>query len=168
MKWNKQMARNAEAWVAKYGLLEYGGTLKDFCVSMGISDDTYYRWTDEQGKSYKSEFCEAIKKGQEAYKATLTFKAESKLLDLIEGAETTNERTELLPDAQGKPVITKRVVTKTKDAPNVTAIIFALSNLKPEQWKNRQSTEVKADIKQQKQLSVQEARDFINQIEKEI
>lgn len=84
------------------------------------------------------------------------------------GAETTNERTELLPDAQGKPVITKRVVTKTKDAPNVTAIIFALSNLKSEQWKNRQTAEVKADIKQQKQLSVQEAREFINQIEKEI
>lgn len=68
MKWTKQMARNAEAWVAKYGLLEYGGTLKDFCVSMGISDDTYYRWTDEQGKSYKSEFCEAIKKGRKPTK----------------------------------------------------------------------------------------------------
>lgn len=168
MKWTKQMAKNAEAWVTQYGLLEYGGTLKDFCVSMGISDDTYYRWTDAQGKSYKSEFCEAIKRGQEAYKATLVLTSEKSLLSLIKGAETVNERTEYLPDAQGKPVITKHIKTKTTEAPNVTAIIFALSNLKSEQWKNRQTAEVKADIKQQKQLSVQEAREFINQIEKEI
>lgn len=167
MKWNASMAKNAEEWVSKYGLLEYGAQLKDFLTSMGISKDTYYRWIDETATTYKREFCEAIKRGQEAYKAKLILTAESSLINLVEGAETMDERTEYVSDAKGNPVIAKKIVTKHKESPNVAAVIFALTNLKPEQWKNKQNADITTNGKDivDKQLTTEQAKQILKELD---
>lgn len=162
------MPMNAEDYVSKYGLMDYGSTLKDFLTNLGIADDTYYRWTNENSNTYRRDFCEAIKRGKERYKANLIKKAEASLFELVSGVETTDERTEYASDASGKPIIVKKIITKHKQEPNVAATIFALTNLKGDVWKNKQNTDVTTNVKELKGMSVQEARDFINKLEKEI
>lgn len=169
-KWNKNMPKNAEEYVSKYGLMDYGSTLKDFLVNLGIADDTYYRWTNESSSTYKREFCEAIKRGKEIYKANLIKQAEKSIFELVAGAEEVNEKTEIVSDASGSPKIAKKIVTKHRQAPNVAAVIFALTNLKGDAWKNKQNTDITTNGKElnDRRLSVQEAREFINNLEKEI
>lgn len=168
-KWRKEIPKMAEEYISKKGLMDYGSTLKDFLLNIGISDDTYYRWTDENAREYKREFCEAIKRGKEAYKASLVAKCEKSLMELIEGAETEDTRTEYASDAQGKPVIIKRIVTKHKQEPNVAATIFALTNLKGEVWKNKQNTDITTNGKElQRQISPQEAAELLKQLDKDI
>lgn len=164
------MPKNAEDYVSKYGLMDYGSTLKDFLINLGIADDTYYRWTNENASTYRRDFCEAIKRGKETYKANLIKKAEASLFELVAGVETTDERTEYVSDASGKPIIAKKIVTKHKQEPNVAATIFALTNLKGEVWKNKQNTDVTTNGRElsAKELTVQEAREFIERLNKEI
>ena len=168
-KWNKDIPKIAEEYISKQGLMDYGSTLADFLLNIGIADDTYYRWTDENAPTYKREFCEAIKRGKEAYKAKLVAKAEKSLIQLVEGAETEDTRTEYASDAQGKPVIIKRVTTKHKEAPNVAATIFALTNLKGEVWKNKQNTDITTNGQSlNKQISPEEAKELLKKLEEEV
>ena len=168
-KWNKDIPRIAEEYISKKGLMDYGSTLKDFLLNIGIADDTFYRWTNENGKEYKREFCEAIKRGKETYKAALVAKCEKSLIELVEGAETEDTRTEYASDAQGKPVIIKRIVTKHKESPNVAATIFALTNLKGEVWKNKQNTDITTNGQSlNKQISPEEAKQLLKQLEEEV
>lgn len=168
-KWNKDIPKITEEYISKQGLMDYGSTLKDFLLNIGIADDTYYRWTNENGREYKREFCEAIKRGKEAYKASLVAKCEKSLMQLIEGAETKDTRTEYASDAQGKPVIIKRIVTEHKEAPNVAATIFALTNLKGEVWKNKQNTDITTNGKDiNQQISPAEAAALLKRLEEEV
>lgn len=169
-KWNKDMPKNAEEYVSKYGLMDYGSTLKDFLVNLGIADDTYYRWTDEKSTSYRREFCEAIKRGKEIYKANLIKRAEKSIFELVAGAEIVDEKTEYVSDASGKPIIAKKIVTKRKQEPNVAATIFALTNLKGDIWKNKQNTDVTTNGRDiaTKELSVKQAKEFLKELENDI
>lgn len=168
-KWNKDIPKKAEEYISQKGLMDYGSTLKDFLLNIGIADDTYYRWTNEGAKEYKREFCEAIKRGKEAYKARLVSKCEKSLMELVEGCETEDTRTEYASDAQGKPVIIKRIVTKHKEAPNVAATIFALTNLKGEVWKNKQNTDITTNGKDiNQQISPAEAAALLKKLEEEV
>lgn len=168
-KWNKDIPKIAEEYISKQGLMDYGSTLKDFLLNIGIADDTYYEWIDENHPRYKPEFSEAIKRGKEAYKAKLVAKAEKSLMQLVEGCETEDTRTEYASDAQGKPVIIKRVTTKHKEAPNVAATIFALTNLKGEVWKNKQNTDITTNGQSlNKQISPEEAKELLKKLEEEV
>ena len=168
-KWNKNIPKIAEEYISKQGLMDYGSTLADFCLNLGISDDTYYEWTNEESKYYKSEFSEAIKRGKAAYKAKLVAKAEKSLMQLVEGYETEDTRTEYASDAKGKPAIIKRVTTKRKEAPNVAATIFALTNLKGEVWKNKQNTDITTNGKDiNQQISPAEAAALLKKLEEEV
>ena len=168
-KWNKDIPRITEEYISKQGLMDYGSTLADFCLNLGIARETYYRWTEEGGRDYKRDFCDAIKRGKEAYKAKLVAKAEKSLMQLVEGYETEDTRTEYASDAQGKPVIIKRVTTKRKEAPNVAATIFALTNLKGEVWKNKQNTDITTNGQSiNKQISPEEAKELLKKLEEEV
>lgn len=168
-KWNKDIPKITEEYISKKGLMDYGSTLVDFCLNLGISRETYYRWTEEGGVDYKRDFCDAIKRGKEAYKATLVAKCEKSLIELIEGAETEDTRTEYASDAQDKPVIVKRIVIKRKQEPNVAATIFALTNLKGDVWKNKQNTDITTNGKEiNQQISPAEAAALLKQLEEEV
>lgn len=168
-KWNKNIPKQTEEYISKQGLMDYGSTLVDFCLNLGISRETYYRWTEEGGKDYKRDFCDAIKRGKEAYKAKLVAKAEKSLLQLVEGVETEDTRTEYASDAQGKPVIIKRIVTKHKQEPNVAATIFALTNLKGDVWKNKQNTDITTNGKElQRPITPTEAVELLKKLEEEV
>ncbi|OUJ65901.1 terminase small subunit-like protein, partial [Hymenobacter crusticola] len=104
--------------------------ISDVCQQVGITEQTFYRWKEE-----KSEFSEALKKAEQdrlAAFATMARSGLAKLLDVYEYEEVTTEYT----DQGGEPVIKSRKVTTKRVMPNATAVIFALKNREPEEWKD--------------------------------
>jgi len=116
--------------------------IADVCQQVGISEQTFYRWKEEKG-----EFCEALKKAETDRLAAFVVMARSglaKLLDVYEYEETTTEYIDG-KDKNGNsvPKIKSRKVTKKRIMPNATAVIFALKNREPEEWKDKRELEVR-------------------------
>ena len=168
-KWNSDIPKITEKYISKKGLMDLGSPLKDFCKYLGISEDTYFRWIDESGKEYKSEFCVSIKKGKEAYRAALIAKAEKSLLELVEGAKSEDTKKEYIAAEDGSMILAKKTVTTKRAEPNVAATIFALTNLKGEVWKNKQNTDITTNGQSlNKQISPEEAKQLLKQLEEEV
>lgn len=132
--------RRVEGWIATHGLIEYGGAkLQEYCTWLGISDQTHYRWME------KVEYVEAIKRGRAIFKANLKNEAITGLMELVKGYTIEEKTTEYVEGEDGKPTIKYQVIKEKHIPRNTGAIIFALTNLDPEHWKNRQNTETKLD-----------------------
>lgn len=110
-------------------------TNKDIAENyIGINERTFANWIIK----YDS-INSALKKGR----APVAEKIENSLYDLCEVQEYTDTIIEEYQDADGN--VTGRHIRKTKRqvAPNPTAIIFALKNLKSSKWREKQ--EIKVD-----------------------
>lgn len=122
-----------------------GQTYKMAYTSAGVGKDAFYTWINE-----KAEFAEAVKVAEkeygEWYASTLVQDCKRSLRDLVLGFEYEETKTERSTGKDGKTV-TKVTTTTKRVPPSATAIIFALSNRDPENWKNRQSTEIDANVK---------------------
>lgn len=167
MKLNPAKIQECAEWVARNGLMEYGGaTLKAFCRAMGFEQRTYYRWCENVA------FADAIKKAQADYKSSLAEQAVDSLLKLTTGYDVVESHTEYT-DVNGTPRIKKQVQTKKHVGPNTAAVIFALTNLDPEHWKQRQIAEITgkdgAPIEtRQSGLSIAEAKAMLDQVDADI
>ena len=94
----------------------------------------------------KSEFSEAIKKAKKEYRDGLEKRIVHSLATAAEGFEWT----QIVTQKTGNGVV-KQITEKTmREAPNVAACIFLLTNLDPEKWKNKQSSELagRVDVNQ--------------------
>ena len=141
MKYSSSKANQARAWISTHGLSEYGGaTLPQYCTYMGISDQTHYRWMESH-----VEYVEAVIKGREVYKAALKEEAVTGLRELISGYTTEEKTTKYISDPDGNPLLSEQVIKERHVPRNTAAIIFALTNLDPDHWKNRQQNETKLD-----------------------
>lgn len=136
-KYSPEKIEECAAWVRQNGLSEYGGgTLADMCRSCDISATTYFDWME------KSEFSEAIKKAKKEYRDGLERRVVRSLATAAEGFEWT----QIVTQKTGNGVV-KQITDKTmREAPNVAACIFLLTNLAPEKWKNKQSSELAGRI----------------------
>lgn len=123
-----------------------GKSYKDAYTAAGISYQTFYQWLNE-----KVEFNDAIKKAEqeynEWYNATIIQDAKRSLRDLVLGFDYEEIKTESSTGKDGKTVVTKTTKTTKHVAPNPTAVIFALTNRDPDNWKNRQTTDITANVK---------------------
>lgn len=168
-KWNNDIPKITEEYISKKGLMDLGSTLKDFCKYLGISHETFYKWTDEDGEDVKVEFIEAIKRGKEAYRAALIAKAEKSLLELVEGAKSEDTKKEYIAAEDGSLILAKKTVTTKRAEPNVAATIFTLTNLKGEVWKNKQNTDITTNGQSlNKQISPEEAKELLKKLEEEV
>lgn len=141
VKWNSNTPAKARSWIATHGLQEYGGAvLLQYCTYMGISDQTHYNWLKEH-----LEYLEAIKEGRRAYKDSIKTEAIEGLRELITGYSVEEKTTEYVEGEDGKPTIKHQVIKQRHIPRNTGAIIFALTNLDPDHWKNRQDTNTKLD-----------------------
>ena len=166
MKWNKEIPHKAEEWVATNGLMQpFGASLVEFLIGMGIDQRTHYRWLERF-----ADYADGIKKGTQRYTNKTIRTAESGLKQLVSGSEEEETITKYVSNAQGQPIIAERRVRKFHKEPNTAAVIFALTNLQPECWKNRQNAdvEIKGQVSTRKGMSVQEAQALLQQIDKEI
>ena len=125
--------------------LAEGKSEKDSCLTAGISVSQFHFWLNQ-----KTEFSEAVKKAkaqyQEWYDKNLLESAERGLRRLIEGEEYIETTTEYENDGTGQPRIKKQKTVTKRIPPNITALIFALTNRAPDIWKNRISQDVNGKI----------------------
>lgn len=130
-----------------------GESYKIACSRAGISEATFARWREKY-----EDFEKAIKRAEQEYNDwytnDLVRDCKKSLKMLITGTEITETTTEYVSDKDGNPTIKhQRVVTKMI-MPNATAIIFALTNRDPDNWKNRQTTDVNANVKSDNETKV--------------
>lgn len=133
--------------------IKAGKSYKDAYTAAGIGKDAFYDWIRD-----KSEFSDAIKKAEaeynEWYNATIVQDAKRSLRDLVLGFDYTEIKTESGIGKDGKTIVTKTTKTTKHVAPNPTAIIFALTNRDPENWKNRQTNEITGNLKTESETKV--------------
>lgn len=144
-------------------------TISEICSLSGIDEATYYRW-----KNDKSDFCEAVEKARDQFDEFLVKEAKNSLRKLVNGYEVEEKKTIYEPlnknDPDAKPRIKEQTITKKHIQPNVAATIFLLTNKAPEEYKNRQFSElVGKDGKDLfAQLSDEELDKRIAEIEKKL
>ena len=103
--------------------------------------------------------------------------AKKSLVKKLEGYTEKEEKIVYVdsgkPDAEGKtkPKIKEKTITDKHYQPDTTAIIFTLCNAEPENWKNRQNTEVTGkdgkDLIPARILTKQEAQEYLKKLEDE-
>ncbi len=136
-----------------------GKSYKDAFTSARVSERTFYYHLRED-----LQFSQLVKKAeqeyQEWYDSQIIVDCKRSLLELIRGYEYDEVTTETGTDLRGKPV-SKKKITHKKVGPNPTAIIFALCNRDPDNWKNRVNNEItgKIDTDSKQELSLKHVPD---------
>lgn len=141
------MAKYAE-WLTEEGLLKIEGwardglTDKQIAHNMNIAESTLHEW-----KNKYSVLSESLKRGKEV----VDRQVENALLKRALGYEFKETTQELTEDGMR---VTK-VITK-QQAPDTTAQIFWLKNRKPQEWRDKQETEISGHITTNKLDSILE------------
>lgn len=112
-------------------------TIAEICVSVGISERCYYQW-----QSDIAEFAVAIQKAKDEFIAKNLIECERSLVKIIKGYEYEEKKTVTVAGSEGKPTIKEQTITKKVVSPNLGAIIHFQTNKDPQNWKNRQNTEL--------------------------
>lgn len=112
-------------------------TIAEICASVGISERCFYDW-----KAENAEFADGITRARETFTRKSLVECERSLTKLICGYEYEESKTVMVNDPAGRPTIKEKTIMKKKVAPNLGAIIHYQTNKDPENWKNKQSTEL--------------------------
>lgn len=132
------MKYTKEAIDTIYKALSEGETQKRAGELAGICEDTFIEW-----KKNKPEFAELVKKALAEWNSKRVEKLEASLIKRAMGYDAKETKAELAPNPMGgNPIIVKQTVTTKSVAPDTAALIFALTNLAPDKWKNRQDNRV--------------------------
>ena len=129
--------------------IERGETNETAAKIGGIHVSTFCEWQNS-----KPEFSEAVKRARAAFEDWqmngILEDARKSLKTLVCGQEYEEIKTEYENDKNGQPRIKKQTRVTKKILPNPTAVIFALCNRDPENWKNRVAQDVngKIDVEQ--------------------
>lgn len=120
-------------------------TIAEICESVGISESCFYNWQAtivEFGESIAQARIEANQKFLRMARNSLVKKLEGYTVQ--ESHVTYVDKTEAGPDGKpiSKPKIKEKKIVDKHFQPDTQAIIFALTNLESDTWKNRQNTEV--------------------------
>lgn len=110
-----------------------GDTQKVAAERAGISETAFYEWMNG-----KIEFAEEVKKAREDFQETIVAKLEATLYRKAQGYEVTETDTEFVNGKDGKPIIKSQKKKIKHIQPDTGALIFALTNLAPGKWVNRQ------------------------------
>lgn len=127
--------------------LSEGHTIRYACKLANLGEKTYQKW-----KAAKPEFAAmekaAIAEYEEWLANSMVKDSKKSLQTLIMGQEYEETKTEYEQDpANPKNLrIKRKTTTNKKILPNVTAVIFALCNRDPENWKNRVEGSLNAKV----------------------
>ena len=116
--------------------LERGETCANAVKMAGINKDTFHEWYNNM-----PEFHKAVDEAKAAYEEWvmngIKEDAKKSLKTLICGIEYDEIKKEFTVNKEGQKVLSKQTTTHKRIMPSITAIIFALCNRDPENWKNR-------------------------------
>lgn len=122
-------------------------TIAEICKMVGISERTYYDW-----QSKNAEFAEAIKKAQYRFNEDMLAECKKSLVKLIKGYTIQEKKTVTADtgkkDENDKPIVRvkEHSVVDKYYPPSLGAIIHFQTNRDPDNWKNRQDSNVTADV----------------------
>lgn len=129
-KYNKEIVQR----ICNY--IRDGDTQKVAAERAGIREGTFYEWMNT-----KDEFSEAVKKAHEDFHETIVAKLEATLYRKAQGYEVTETDTEYINGKDGKPIIKSQKKKIKHIQPDTGALIFALTNLTPDKWKNKRDVD---------------------------
>jgi hypothetical protein len=118
-------------------------TVAEVCRMVKISTSTFYSW-----RTNYSEFLEGLKEAEKDRNEIVVTEANKSLLKKIKGYTVQEKHTTTIGsgkfDTNGKeiPKIKECKIIERHIKPETTAIIFTLTNADPENWKNRQNSEL--------------------------
>lgn len=147
-RYNKEIVERICAFIR-----EDSYTIEEICRNVNISKDTYYRWLSE-----KADFSDAVKKANDDFNASMVAEAKCSLVKLVKGYTVQEKKTVTADtgkkDENGKPIVKvkEHTVVDKHYQPNVAAVIFTLTNRDPENWKNKQNTELSGEVGIKSQL----------------
>ena len=110
------------------------------CKKVGISEETFYTWIND-----KPEFSESLKKARKEFRETIVQTLEQSLWKRAAGYEVEEVKNEYSTLKDGSKVLVKSSKTTKHFPPDTGALIFALTNLDPENWKNKQDNRLSVD-----------------------
>jgi len=118
-------------------------TIAEICVNVGISERSFYGW-----KTKFAEFADAIKGAQDDFNSYLVAEAKKSLVKKIQGYTVQEVKCVTVDtrklDDEGNPIYKQKekTVIDKHFQPDTAAVIFTLCNRDPDNWKNRQSTDI--------------------------
>jgi len=119
-------------------IIEDTYTIREICSIVDINEATYYEWLKKDIK-----FNKVIKQSKEEARAQLAALAKNSLRKLIEGSEVVETKEKLRYNTKTKAYYTSEKEQTTKTfRPDTTAVIFALTNVDSDNFKNRQQQSV--------------------------
>lgn len=119
-----------------------------YYAAMGITHTTHERWEREH-----PEYVKAIENGNMAYSQHAVDDLVNALRKKALGFKTTKV-FEQAKEKDGKLVTVSARKTTMEVAPDTGALIFLLTNMDPENWKNRQSEDLNAKVEVNKPVIV--------------
>lgn len=141
-------------------------TIAEICVNVGISESCYYNW-----QATIVEFGDSIQKAKDEFIKKNLVECEKSLVKIIKGYEYEEKKTVTIDDGAGKPKIKEQTITKKVISPNLGAIIHFQTNKDPNNWKNRQSSELTGkdgkELIPARVLTKKEAQELLSQLEDE-
>lgn len=110
------------------------------CKKVGISKSTFYEWLE----SYP-DFSDSLKKARKEFRETIVQTLEQSLWKRAAGYEIEESKNEYRTLKDGSKVLVKSSKITKHFPPDTGALVFALTNLDPENWKNRQDNRLSVD-----------------------
>lgn len=110
------------------------------CKKVGISKETFYTWIND-----KPDFSDSLKKARKEFRETIVQTLEQSLWKRAAGYEIEESKNEYRTLKDGSKVLVKSSKITKHFTPDTGALIFALTNLDPENWKNRQDNRLSVD-----------------------
>lgn len=118
-------------------------TIAEICLKVGISERCFYDW-----QANNAEFADSIAQARLDANQKFVRMARNSLVKKLEGYTVQEKQVVMIEskekDETGKPKpkIKEQKIIDKHFQPDTQAIIFALTNLESDTWKNRQSNEV--------------------------
>lgn len=110
------------------------------CKKVGISKETFYTWIND-----KPDFSDSLKKARKEFRETIVQTLEQSLWKRAAGYEIEESKNEYRTLKDGSKVLVKSSKITKHFPPDTGALVFALTNLDPENWKNRQDNRLSVD-----------------------
>lgn len=147
-------------------------TVAEICAKVRVSERSYYNWQKND-----AQFAAAIKKAEEERMNYFAVEAKKSLLKLIQGY-TVQEKSVVMVESKQldesgkpKPRIKEQKTIEKHYQPNTAAVIFALTNADPDNWTNRQTSELTGkggkDLIPARVLSKQEMKEVLAELNDE-
>lgn len=145
-KLTRELLSEMLAWVEKWGMYPQpcGASKQKFCRAFGVDDNTLTRWLEGC-----PEFAEGVRKANATFKQNRTEEVANALLKKALGGKYVKSRLTEEGRMEGDRMKTRKAVRVTDEIelpPDTKAAMFVITNLDPDNWKDKKVDELGGSI----------------------